>query len=476
MGKKLTSSVKEPWAFSWEEIADQMGVSAEKGLGQSEARKRLNRYGLNRLRTATIKSPWVILWDQIRNPIMALLVLAAVLSFSFGRLLEGVSIVVAIVINGAIGFFTELRATRSMEALQRMSRVRAKVLREGNLKEIPSDNLVPGDMVILEAGDMVPADLRLTESSRLQADESSLTGESVAVDKEVDPLDGNATLAERKNMLFKGTAVTMGSGRGVVVATGMETELGKVASLAEEAEEELTPLEKRLNGMAYRLVWITLGIALIMAVIGVIARREILLIIETSIALAVAAIPEGLPIVATIALARGMWRMARRNAMMNRLSAVETLGATNIICTDKTGTLTENRMTLSQIHLPSEDSQGIEKIEVGETRSDNGPFLSKGKSVYPSHHPILKEVLEVGVLCNNAELKEDDSAEKGEGVGDPLEIALLRAGTLADMTRHGLLEAMPEEREEAFDPAFMMMATYHRVDGDYRIAVKGAMR
>lgn len=468
------SSEKEPWARPWEEVASVLDVSVEEGLGQAEAKKRRKQFGANRLKTTKRKAAWLILWDQVRNPIVALLTLAAALSFSFGRFLEGISISIAIVINGVIGFITELKAVRSMEALHRMGRVTAKVLRRGDLKEVPAAELVPGDVVTLEAGDMVPADLRLTEASRLQVDESSLTGESVAIGKEVSPLEADTALAERGNMAFKGTAVTMGSGQGVVVATGMETELGKVASLAEEAEEELTPLERRLNRLAYKLIWITLGIALLIAISGLVAHRDMLLIIETSIALAVAAIPEGLPIVATIALARGMWRMARRNALMNRLSAVETLGATNVICTDKTGTLTENRMTLTRIFLPSMHSNKTEEIEVkGKKEADKG-FFQEGKSVDPSDHPLLREGLEVGVLCNNAELGSETSGERGDGIGDPLEIALLTAGAKAGLARDELLQSMPEEREEAFDPSVMMMATFHKVNGSYRVAVKGA--
>jgi Ca2+-transporting ATPase len=275
-------------------------------------------------------------------------------------------------------------------------------------------------------------------------------------------------------MALKGTAVTMGSGQGVVVATGMETELGKVASLAEEAEEELTPLERRLNRLAYKLIWITLGIALLMVLTGLVAHREVLLIIETSIALAVAAIPEGLPIVATVALARGMWRMARRNALMNRLSAVETLGATNIICTDKTGTLTENRMTLSRVFLPSGNFNEPKQIEIQGEEEKNGGFFLEGEAVNPFDHPQLREVLEVGVLCNNAELSSETSGDAGDGVGDPLEIALLRAASRAGVLRDELLQSMPEKREEAFDPSVMMMATFHKVNGHYRVAVKGA--
>ncbi|MFW6114829.1 MAG: hypothetical protein ACOC6E_00870 [Thermodesulfobacteriota bacterium] len=211
----------------------------------------------------------------------------------------------------------------------------AKVERNDQLQEIAAENIVPGDVVFLEGGDIVSADLRLTEAALLQVDESALTGESIPVQKDVAALGEQTVLAERTNMAFKGTAVTTGTGWGLAVATGMDTELGKIASLAEEAEEEESPLEKKLSGMAYKLTWVTLAIAAGVAVSGLLAHKDTFLIIETAIALAVAAIPEGLPIAATIALARGMWRMARHNALMNRLSAVETLGATSVICADK---------------------------------------------------------------------------------------------------------------------------------------------
>jgi Ca2+-transporting ATPase len=265
--------------------------------------------------------------------VIIILLAASAISFAFGRWVEGIAIFVAVVINGAIGFFTEFKAVRMMESLRELSKVSTKVLRKNSIEEIPAEQIVPGDIVVVEAGDIVTADIRLVEASRLQVEESSLTGESVPVAKNEEQADKDKPLAERKNMLFKGTTITQGSCKGIVVATGMNTELGHISSLVEEAEEEITPLEKRLNRLGHRLLWMTLGIAVIVAIAGIVAGRELLLMVETSIALAVAAIPEGLPIVATIALAKGMWRMARRNALINCLSSVETLGATNIIFT-----------------------------------------------------------------------------------------------------------------------------------------------
>jgi Ca2+-transporting ATPase len=464
-------SQQKDWALSSEKVLNEQEVSSDQGLSEQAVKRRRREFGPNRLRAAKRRSGVAIFVDQIKNPIVLLLAVAAVISFSFQRFLEGVSIVIAIVINGAIGFFTELKAVRSMEALHELSRVETKVIRDGDLQRIPSEDLVPGDMVFLEAGDIVSADLRLTEASRLQVDESALTGESMAVSKSVKPVEEDTTLAERTNMAFKGTSVTAGSGHGVVVATGMETELGKVASMTEEAEEELTPLEKRLNRLAYRLIWITLGVAVVVAVTGLLAQKQVLLIIETSIALAVAAIPEGLPIVATIALARGMWRMAQHNAVMNRLSAVETLGATNVIFTDKTGTLTENRMQVSRLVLPSEDPQDTEEVNAKGGDSEEG-FSVEGSSLHPSEHPLLRLALQVGVLCNNADL--DREEDRSSAVGDPMEVALLEAGHRAGMDREELLESMPEEKEVAFDPEIMMMATFHRKNRSYRVAIKGA--
>jgi Ca2+-transporting ATPase len=416
----------------------------------------------------------VIFVNQFKNLIVLMLTAATALAFAFGQWLEGISIAVAIAINAIIGFLTEWNAVRSMEALQRMSRVSAKVRRDGQIQEVLSEQLVPGDIVLVEGGDIVSADLRLLEASRLQADESALTGESVPVQKTIDPLDADTPLAERINILFKGTAVTGGSGEGVVVATGMKTELGRISSLAEEAEEEETPLERRLNRLGHKLIWVTLAIAIFVGISGIIVGKEILLIIETAIALAVAAIPEGLPIVATIALARGMWRMARHNALMNRLSAVETLGATSIICTDKTGTLTENRMTVKRIALPADAPEPIREIEVNGGDRQASRFYLDGNPLDPSDQSDLCEALETGVLCNNASLDRNAPGEMDRAVGDPLEVALLAAGRKAEIERDEILDALPEVREEAFDPELKMMATFHRQNCDFRVAVKGS--
>jgi Ca2+-transporting ATPase len=453
------------WTRSSQDVLKDLGVSEDSGLTHGEAKKRQKQYGPNRLREVRAKSSWLILGAQFKSLMTGLLAGACVLSFIFGDWVEGLAIVAVLVINGTIGFITELRAVRSMEALVRLGRVSAKVRRGGRIQEILAEALVPGDIVTLEGGDMVSADLRLIRSSKLQADESTLTGESMPVSKTPDPLEVETSLADRMNMLFKGTAVTRGSCEGVVVETGMHTELGRIASLVEEAGEQKTPLEKQLDHLGQKLIWGTLAIVALIATTGIIAGKDVFLMIETAIALAVAAVPEGLPIVATIALARGMWRMTRRNALISRLSAVETLGATSVICTDKTGTLTENRLTVSRVVIES----GEIALHEGGSSAENEDDGERG---HPEN-PGLQKALEIGVLCNNAALPGEETGEN-KGIGDPLEVALLLAGAAAGIHQDQLIARMPEVREEAFDSDAKMMATFHK-DGDrFWVAVKGA--
>jgi Ca2+-transporting ATPase len=439
------------------------GVDPRAGLAEAEVAARRARHGPNRLREIRPRSAWRILAAQFRSVVVALLAGAAGLSFAFGRGLETGAILVVLAINAAIGFASELRAVRSMEALRALGNVQAKVRRDGRVQRVDAEALVPGDVVVLEGGDVMSADLRLIEASKLEADESLLTGESVPVAKGLAPVESSAPLSERTCMLFKGTAVTRGAGEGLVVATGMATELGRISALVEEAHDEATPLERRLDRLGQRLVWVTLVVAASVAAAGLAAGRDALRIVETSIALAVATVPEGLPIIATLALARGMHRMSRRNALVRRLSAVETLGATGIIVTDKTGTLTENRMSAVELALASGP------VEVGGAEAPGPAFTRDGRPLGPRDEALLRSALEIGVLCNDASL---DAA--GHSIGDPLEAALLAAGRRGGIERERLLEALPEEREVAFDPALALMATVHRDGAGHRVAVKGA--
>ena len=454
------------WAISAEDTLNEFSVEPEQGLSSKEARSRLRKYGSNALRDVEKTSAWEILINQLKSLIVLLLVAAAVSAMLFHQWMEAVAIGAVIVINTMIGFVTEIRAVRSMEALQQMGTVTTKVRRDGDAEEIKAQNLVPGDMVILEEGDIITADLRIIESSKLMADESALTGESLPVSKNPGVVEPDAPLAERTNILYKGTAVTRGSGEAVVVSTGMKTELGKISSLVAMAEEERTPLEKRIDQLGRKLIGLCLIMALIIIVSGLITGKKLFVMIETGIALAVASIPEGLPIVATIALARGMARMAAKNALIRRLSAVETLGATNVIFTDKTGTLTENRMNVSRIDFHEGE------VHVKTDSAEKDYFYMEEHEVDLSEKENLRLILETGILCNNAYLKEKNGEKAG--VGEPLEIALLEAGEKAGIHCDGLYEKMPELREEAFDSETKKMATFNKDKDSIRVSVKGA--
>ncbi len=316
--------------------------------------------------------------------------------------------------------------------------------------------------MLLEGGDVAPADLRLLKSNGLRVDESALTGVSVSANKQTDAVEADVPLAERSDMVYKGTTITEESGEGVVVATGMATELGRISEMTEEAEEEVTPLERRLDRLGQRLAILALGLAVLVGAAGLLAWQPILLMIETAIALGLAAIPEGLPIVATIALARGMWLMAKRQALINRLTAVETLGATRVMCTDKTGTLTENRMTVKKILTPQEE---LEFEEPGSAEERDQSTLEENSS--------LHQILEIGVLCSNASLESGEKNGQEETQGVPTEVTLLRAGARFSLERSELLEERPEVREVSFNPDLKMMATFHRIENGFTVAVKG---
>ena len=442
-------SMEAPWSALGPQVCEATS-STTSGLDSEEAERRLEEGGPNRLRQIEHRSVAAILWTQFKSLVVVLLVVAMGVSFLFGQVIEALAIAVVLAINTAIGFFTEWRAVRSMEALQELGRVTAGVRRDGAETVVSADELVPGDIVLLEGGDLVPADLRLLETDRLEVDESALTGESVPVAKDSEPVDRETPLAERSCMAYKGTAVTEGTGTGVVVSTGMDTELGAISAMVESAESGDTPLEQKLDRLGHRLVWLTVGIAGAVAIAGLLAGRPLFLMIETGIALAVAAIPEGLPIVATVALAHGMWIMLRRNAYVRRLSAVETLGATTLICTDKTGTLTENQMAARRMALADRTVALDADVEVDDR---------------------LRQAIEVGVLCNGAER---DSSGDGQHRGDPLEVALLELGAEDGPPRDERLDTHPLVRTVEFTRETNMMATYHEDEEAVLVAVKGA--
>jgi P-type Ca2+ transporter type 2C len=442
---------QQPWAQEIRDILHYFSVEQKEGLNREQVKKQNIKFEPNKLKQAKKRSIFSILANQVKSVVVAVLAAAGAVSFILEQVLEGIAIVVALLINTLIGFFTELKAVRSMEALRELGKVKTKVRRSGKINEIPAEDVVPGDIMILESGDIVTADIRIVDSSKLQGDESALTGESEPVTKSKDPVDKRAPVAERTSMLYKGTSVTRGTAEGVVVATGMDTEIGKITSLAEEAKEEGTLLEKRLNRMGHRLVWATLGIIVLIATTGYLAGRDIFIVLETAIALAIAAIPEGLPIVASLSLTRGVWRMVQNDALVNKLSSVETLGATSIIFADKTETLTENRMKIKKIQTSS-----------GTTDMDDKKIKDNA---------LVREALTIGVLCNNAVFAEESGEQS---MGEPLELAFLEAGFLLNIKRDDLLKSMPEKKEISFDPEIKLMGTFHQKNKEYLVAVKGA--
>ena len=451
----LKDTTDAAYCMSVQELAEKLKSDPKTGLGAAEVKKRLGAYGPNRLRRQKKKSALVILLHQVNSIIVWLLTAAAVISFALGDNAEGFAIAFVLILNSAIGFFTELKAARSIEALLRIAEVRTRVRRGGEVRMVDAHELVPGDVVLLEAGDVVTADLRLSEASNLQADESVLTGESAPVMKSIEPVSKDSALGDRLSMAFKGTAITQGAGEGIVTATGMKTELGRVSELAQSAEGEVAPLERRLDKLGHRLVWLTLGLAALTISAGILRGHDVAVMVQTGVALAVAAVPEGLPVVATLSLARGMWRMSQRNALITRLSSVETLGATTVILTDKTGTLTENRMTVVRYLLARGD------VDVEDCVATDGP----------EQDSPMAWALRIGALCNNAELGD---GSKDSRSGDPMEIALLSVAANFGASRKTLLEDTLEIKEHAFDPTRKMMATVHQANDVHLFAIKGA--
>lgn len=443
---------QSPHDKSQEYILREYQSEPEKGLTQEEAALRLRSLGRNEINQEDRQSLWLIFLSQFNNALVYMLIVAAGLSFFFQEWLDGSAILVVILINAIIGFYMEFQAERSMEALKKLSTLPVKVIRRGTMTEINAEELVPGDLVFLEAGDMVPADGRIFRSSQLQVDEAALTGESLPVEKQEGQIDEGTTLAERTNMLYKGTFITKGNTRCVITGTGMETELGKIASLVQSAEQAATPLEKKLEQFSKKLIKITVVLVIIIFIAGLLNGQKFVEMLVTSIALAVAAIPEGLPIVATLALAQGMLKMAKHNVIVKKLSAVETLGGTNVICTDKTGTLTQNKIEVNQIVTPA------------------GKYdVSNSQKVNTNDHSF-QQILYGAVLCNTASL-----GINGKETGDPLEVGLLKFASAQGTSIDILRKEKPVIKEEPFSSETKIMATLHqKKNGEKIIYAKGA--
>ena len=403
--------------------------SGEGGLAGPEAARRFREHGPNVFRVAEPASAWRILLAQLRSVIVALLVGAGLIAMLFGDHLDAAAIGAVLVLNVGIGFVTELRANRAMEALLGLEVTRARVVRDGRSREIDASELVPGDVIQLEAGQTVPADARLVDAVELRVMEASLTGESLPVDKRADAvLDADVPLSERVTMLYKTTTTVAGRARAVVVATGMATEVGRIGELAGAVIDEATPLERRLDALGRRLAGVAIAVAVLVALLGL--RQGIPLgeLLQTAIALAVAAVPEGLPVVGTIAMAVGVRRMARRRALIRHLPVVETLGSATVICTDKTGTLTAGEMTATVIRLDDR-----EVVISGVGYAPEGGFRSDGAALDPAEDPRLALALRIGALANAADVVRSGSAWVAQG--DPTEAALLVAARKAGLDR-----------------------------------------
>ena len=455
--------IEDTHTLTIEEVLESFQTDADKGIIRVEAEKRSEEFGLNVYQAQKQKSIWLILLLQFKSPIVYLLVFGASVSLYFQDYIEAAAIVVVILVNALIGFLMELQARSSMNALREMDVILSKVIRDGKIKDIPSENLAPGDVVILEAGDVIPGDGRLLESNQLQCDESSLTGESLPSEKNTEKLPKDTALGDRLNMVFKGASVMNGNGKAVITGIAENTQLGTITSLVESAVETATPLDKKLNALSKRLIWLTLTLTVFFAITGMIQGEKWVVIIKTSIALAVAAFPEGLPIVSTVALAYGMLLMARRNALVKKLSSVETLGSTNVILTDKTGTLTENKIYVETFSFPEEQLKvSIEK---------NVLKFEKGK-IEKSEENFQKLRL-VGALCNNATIKQE--GKKKKLLGDPIEIALIHLTDASGDSSDKIKGQYKRLAELPFSSETKIMGTLHKGPNGHFAAAKGSV-
>lgn len=461
---------KSQWfAVTGLEAAEQLQVDLNQGLTKEEVDKRLERYGPNALKEEPPRSILAMFIDQLKETLIIILIIAAIVSGALGEWIDSIVIMIIVVLNAILGVFQENKAEQALKALKEMTKAHVKVLREGHVTQINVEKLVPGDVVLLEAGDSVPADARLVEVASLMVNEAALTGESVPVEKNVDPLlQEEVPIADQSNMVFMGTYVTGGRAKAVVTGTGTETELGKIAEMLHAAPPDPTPLQKQLASLGK-----TLGIAagIIVAVVfltGLWRGEEVLGMFMTAVALAVAAIPEGLPTVVTIVLALGVTRMSKRNAVIRRMPAVETLGVANYICSDKTGTLTKNEMTVTDIYLPGQDFK-----VTGTGYEPEGDFLAaEDEKISPADYPDLELMLKGAALNTDAQLERQ---EKGyQVIGDPTEGALVVAARKGGIAKEAIEQKHPRLGEIPFDSGRKMMTTFHQLPGGIYSFTKGA--
>lgn len=469
---KATSSgpAEAPWhALSLEAVLHQLGTSPA-GLSSKEVVERRQRYGMNELQDAESISPWQILFGQFKSLIVWILIVAGIVSASLGELVDALAILAIVALNAVIGFYQEYNAEKSIAALRRMTAPQAKVMRDGKVTMVAATDVVPGDILELESGDLVAADARLLSSSSLRCVESALTGESEAVDKQTQALSArDVPLGDRSNMVFMGTSVATGQGNAIVVGTAMETEIGRIAGLIQDAGASGgTPLQQKLEAFGRVLVWASLFLVAMLFIIGLARGMKLFDLFMTSVSLAVAAVPEGLPAVVTVALGLGVLRMSRRRALVRRLPSVETLGSTSVICTDKTGTLTVGQMTVREIY-----AGGEVYTVTGEGYSDAGAVVSQNGSIDATRPLPLSELATIFVGCNNAHVVDENGEYKV--AGDPTEAALLIAGHKLGCSREKLDSSCPKHFEIPFDSDRKRRSVIRAgFDGLHRALVNGA--
>jgi Ca2+-transporting ATPase len=442
------------------DVLQELGVNPTLGLDLQEAERRLAEYGANELIERGLKSPWRILWEQLTATMVVILMIAAGISAFLGDYKDAVAILVIVVMNALLGFNQEYRAEKAMAALKRLAVPTVKVRRGGRIQEISARVLVPGDIVYLETGNLVPADCRLVESINLRTQEATLTGESLPVEKSVEALDGpDLPLGDRRNAVYMGTVVSYGRGQALVTETGMATELGAIATMLQTMRQEQTPLQRRLDQLGRTLAMAALAIVALIFALGLLRGEPIKAMFLTAVSMAVAAVPEGLPAVVTIALALGAQRMLKRRALIRKLAAVETLGSVTVICSDKTGTLTENRMTVTILDVAGHQLNLVEHFE------HHAPMLEDGRKPSPflQQQPGLTLLLAGSALCNDAmfEAEPDSETQHYHVIGDPTEGALLVAAARLGLWKADLERCLPRVAEAPFDAGRKRMTTVH---------------
>jgi Ca2+-transporting ATPase len=449
-------------AMGAEDVLEQLETFPENGLSSEEAASRLQEFGPNQLTEAPPTTFWQMLWEQFNNFVVILLVVAALVSALLGDFIEAGAIMAIVILNATLGVIQERSAEQALAALRRLAAPDADVIRDGSRQTVAASQLVPGDVVILEAGNYIPADARLLEAINLRIEEAALTGESVPVAKDASAhLEKDIPLGDRKNTAFMGTLVNYGRGRGVVVNTGMRTQIGMIAQMLQAVQQEPTPLQRRLDQLGRTLGWAALAVCGLVFVVGWLRGFNPLDMFLIAVSLAIAAVPEGLPAVVTISLALGMREMIKRHALIRRLSSVETLGSATVICSDKTGTLTQNVMTLTRMWV---DGKSIEVT--GNGYDPNGEFMVDGKAVNLIDYPATLTNLWVTTLNNDAQLEVSGASNMRQTyrtVGDPTEGALIVAAAKAGATSTSLNQAYPRIQEVPFDSTRKRMLTIHRI-------------